>query len=1327
MKIRQKILTIISIFVLLYATYYWVVPFLVNIKSRIPLIQEFAKKEFGAQVELKEPNLKMGLTPSVWLEAESFSVLDKKSTPFSIENPKLKIDLIPLVFGKIHLAYFSCDKVNANLKIDKKYRLYIGDYLITKKENPNFSIENAKMDIGTYQVALKDEFQNKNIKIDGNYFYLEKFNSKSRLKFTTNSKLRVDNHESTINMDVDFKLPFKKGFDTNEILFDGSVSNLHLDDFSPYIVKFSKGKIQRTGGVLNIQADTKSNNFKSKNFLTSRITSHIVVDNFLIMGKDKASTMYFKNKLNLKSVCDFSKNKLAIKQFEIVSGDLNLNLGGKINKISSRKPFYDLSVEVKNSKAEDFISLMPAITIPDFGINLAALKKYVIYGDVNGKLFVKGKNPNITGSLVLKNGYVIKQLPSNIEKAKVKVVFLGDKFSLNVLFPVCVNNKVLVSGMFEMFNEKKADIDVTSTSQIDLQTVESILNPLHEIFNFPLGPLPIMKVKGIGSVKLKISGPQLRPSVFGSVNFINTYASFKDIATEVQKANAVLTFNDQDAHFISHEAYVNGKNVSIDGRASSSGNLDFDVTANGQELKDLLYILKYSPKLSSFSSPIPQFEHVLGKANLKLKLKGNVKNIDDFILGKNVIASGNVKLLGNSVSISLLNIPIKNIFGNIKFKNTDADFDLYSVVDKSRIYLKGKARNNILKTKVKLDDLAFSCLGVPVKVYSGILEINSDRLSLYKVNVLFDSMPILIDGTISDIFKNPNVNIYINSKPTQKFIDKYVNRNATYPLKIRGDINYASRIHGNSSLFNVKTEVKMQEDSNIYYMGANIGDVNNPIKLYLDANISKSNPRLSNLSSIYINNFQYDKLISSQNNKEFVSPQMTAKGQIFVANNNISFRNFRLKTQNPTDAKLFNLLFKKSLIKQGLFSSNIVINNSMLAPKMLGFLNFTGVDIPLLDTTIKDVSLDFKDKDIDIKSDGEIFSNKIIFAASMANKLTKPYVFKDMDIYFGKLDVNRVFASLNKLNLESNINKYGDAKNDKSYGLTDLIIKNGKIKADNVWVKNIYASDFTTKFSLSDKLVFDLDNFNFDAAQGHMRGDFKYNLLNSNSALQLKVSNVNANTAANALFDLHNQVYGSLTGQVDLVCNGKNHKTCMNTLSGNGGFSISDGRMPKLGSLEYLLKASNLVKSGVTGLTINSIVDLITPLKTGQFENINGMFSINSGVAHEIQIFSKGKDLSLFLTGTYNFSTVVADMQVFGRLSKKISNILGPIGNTSLNTLFNTIPGLNLDASNKAEFIKNFNKIPGFELNDKTFRIFSVKIYGDINGENYVQSFKWIE
>ena len=94
------------------------------------------------------------------------------------------------------------------------------------------------------------------------------------------------------------------------------------------------------------------------------------------------------------------------------------------------------------------------------------------------------------------------------------------------------------------------------------------------------------------------------------------------------------------------------------------------------------------------------------------------------------------------------------------------------------------------------------------------------------------------------------------------------------------------------------------------------------------------------------------------------------------------------------------------------------------------------------------------------------------------------------------------------------------------------------------------------------------------------------------------------------------------------------------------------------------------------------------------------------------------------MDGKYNFATSVADMQVLGLLSRKISNVLGPIGNVSINTLFNIIPGINLEKDSPV--LDRINKIPGFELSSKAYRKFIADIKGNINGDDYVTSFKWI-
>ena len=1483
---NTRLKTLITIFLLagLYAIYYFVVPIAINIQSKTPQIIEMAKNELGFDIKLTNPRLKMGLSPSVWVDASEFSIVENdKSAPFTVQNARVKIYLLPLIIGKIKLGYFSGDNVYLNLKFDKKSRFYLGNTMFIENANSKLSLENIKIDVNNYKIDLNDEMQSKNIKLNGDYFELSKYNSKKNISFSTDSRLQVDDRVSVISADVDVKLPFNKNFSSNKLFIDGTITNFNLADISPYVKKFSENRIKKITGIVDFESKTKK-----KGPTTNQISSFFVVKGLSIIGKDTLSSVFFNDKLTIASIIDVTNNALVFHKFQVLSNNINLNLAGKITKITSKKPVLNLSATIKNSRTEDFIKLIPATTNNHDGVNLVALKKYGYYSKINGKVAIKGKtdNPRLYGSFLSTDGYVVKPLPGNIKKSTVKLDFTGQKIIMDIFVPTGAKENILVKGCIELFDDKRINLDIKSTPNIDVKIAQAILTPVHEIFNFELGPLPMINVNGVGNIVLKISGDKFIPHLVGLVNFRNTNVGLGGVALEIKDVSGVLKFEDNDTHFFTKSAFLNKKPIKIDGRCKLTGELNYDVQSSGQDLAPLLEQLNKSQVLTGIQKLVAPIKEASGKADFFINLKGNVKSMNDFKFGDNVFLLGKIKLLGNDLKLDSVNFPIKNTSGEIIFENNEFILNLNSVLNKSKLFLKGNLKNNkaninitsnllnlddlllylpasefkknnnissflsahtkiigsysgpadkieINKIKVKgsflnhaspntdlvltsgdfefknsalnlskiygnfkgnqffmnvkikdalqksqningsfvstnfdissLKDLSkypfftgdfkknldkysnmvgeidlkisaennqfnskiklnnISCvyepLELPIKIYSGVAEFKNNKLNLYKVNSIVDSMPLLVDGLIYDLFSTPKFNVYVNSKPTQKFIEKYINTKAIYPLKMKGDIIYSARLHGTKDNFNAKTEIKLEKDANIYYMGSTIGDANDPIRILINADVLKN--------SIDLVNFRYQKLISSQNHKVFVSSQLSAQGGINIDGKNISLTNFGIKTQNPTDAKIFNIIFKKPMIKQGQFTSDVVINGPIASPNLKGDLNFTGVNIPLLDTTIKDIALEFKDKTIDIKSNGEIFSNKIVVSSTMENNLSQPYVFDNIDVYLKDLDINKIIKSLNNLDIENDKHKLSEQK--QGFGISDIIIKKAQLKADSVSVKNIFATNLLADLSLNDNLLFSVDKFQFDIAKGKVKGDFKYNLLNSSSSLEMAINEVNANEMAYALFDLPDQIYGSLTGEVNLACNGKSHKTCMNTLSGRGGFSVEDGRMPKLGSLEYLLKATNLVKSGVTGLSINGIIDLITPLKTGQLEMINGSFYIDSGIANSVQIFSKGKDLSLFINGTYNFTTLIADLNIFGRLSKKISTVLGPVGNASLNTLFNTIPGLHLDDENNAQFVKDLNKIPGFELNDKMYRIFNAKIYGDINGENYVQSFKWVE
>ena len=992
----------------------------------------------------------------------------------------------------------------------------------------------------------------------------------------------------------------------------------------------------------------------------------------------------------------------------------------------------------------------------------------------------------------------------------------------------------------------------------------------HPRLNFVIGPVPIMDVKGDGNIDIIVKGNRKDPHVWGILNFNNVETYFNEIPDMVlTNAQAVLSFNDQDAVFRTKQGLVNGKPISIKGTCNLFGKFDFEVKTSSQEIGYLYHALETATMIDDIKKMLPKLEICQGLTNLTMKVYGSVIDVEDIQFNKNLFSKGELELLGNTFGME--GVKVHDTKGKIDFDGTNAKADINAFIGKSKLSAKAEVKDNIAdasisvphlnlndilsaeeeikrdfgnvfasvnaqykgrvdkveydkvkfeskilgvspqnklklsgglislnNNKLKISDLngsiketqssfdveleadnisekprldglirlksfdlaalnfigsysfipeelrgiefekgrintnikihnnninAYADLGgfllrykpanLPVKIINGSLMLRNNDLKLVKINLLADDMPVLLDGVIHNIFDKQNFDMYINSKPKQEFIDKYINKNQIYPVKIKGDIVYSLRLKGVKDNFDIKADVNMAPDSSIYHLGATVGDVENAIVLNLDTKIIKQN-------ILKIKEFSYDKIISSLSSRSTRLNMLKARGGIEVYKDDLVFHDLYIKTQNPTDARIFNIIFRKPNIKQGQFTSDLKFNGRLSDPKLLGDFHIFETNIPFLDTTMKNITFKFKDKTIDLYSKGEVLGNDISIQATLKNKLTIPYYIEKADIYTKVFDLNYI---MEKYKL-SQVENYQTFESFEGADLSSMLIKNMNLTADSIYLRNLIAKDFKANISVNNKKEFKVNDFNFSIADGTLDGTFNYNLKNNDTALKMKAKDINANDLSVALFDLNNQIYGDLTGDINLSCNGVDFGNCMKTLNGNTTFNVSNGRMPKLGSLEYLLKAGNLIKGGITSISINSVIDIITPLKTGDFSDINGRINIKDGEADKIEISTRGKDLSLFITGKYNFSTAQAEMEVFGLLSKKISTMFGPIGNLSLNTLFNAIPGV--DLSKDSKILTQINKIPGIELSSKAYRKFIAEIKGNINGEDYVTSFKWI-
>lgn len=1454
---RKNSYIYISLFLIFYLIWTIVLPLLFRFNA--DNIESFIQKQSGYHICLNNIRLSNWSIINLKIKTNELSVLNKdNSKALDIKNPIISIKLLPLFVGKCHVRTVEFTDFNANFNINKN--LYLGDYLIEIFDTNTNKIKIDRIKIKKYLLLVYDKNSNVAIELNGqNLYYKETYNN---IFARSENNLIIGNQKSVANFDV--KIPKKQYIKGSKIKLN--IENLCLEPLTNLLKTWSDSIISLDGRI-----NLKSNDLILKGNLS----------NVKLIMKDSAKSVIFPEQFDILSTFKLYSNNLIIDNFELKGGNIAVSLQGEISKFTSKTPIFNLSLNMPKSDVREIALLLPPVVVPQF--NIYRLKMYPFYGNSSADIKIRGKfpEPYIDGDVHISDAYMIKPIP-NAEKATIHIKCIRKKMNIDVVVPAGDNQTVYVTGDIDDYGYNKADLRIRSSKSVNLETAEFVLNPLHEILRFLMGPVPIMDIKGRGNINIRVIGTKKDPHIWGDFNFENTRALFNDIHHLVlENASGNLHFNDQEAHFVNKTGTVNNQPFYIDGKCTLFGDINFDVKGNNQPLANLIHLMTDSPMLSPLKNIVPDIQNAKGNADLYLNLIGKLPDINDIRLNENLFPKGEIRLKNNSFILN--QIPVKGVRGFIKFKGLDVELDMHSVFDDfSVINIAGKIKESIAdivinspkmnireftKDKFKeLDDcyVAFKasykghvqnieynkiqCSGhilknnkpiKGIKLTSGNLEINkgnlkisnvygfvkqnpfsvnlsvnnfkypkvngyiyaknfdlqclnlcrkvellpqqirkelnnlniqsgnvdfnakiknnkltaitninninavytlcktpqskplympiklihselavkNNRIFINKMNCLVDNMPVLIYGNISNIFKQPKFDIHINSKLVQRIFDKYWNIDNVYPIKVKGDILLGSRIFGTSDKINTKLDFKLEENSSIYYMGATVGDTENPITVNTDFDIIKNN-------IIRLNHFQYSKLISSQNNKQNLFPLVTVKGGITYYNNKFyKFDNLTVKTDSPTDARIFNVLFKKPTIKHGQFTSDLKINGKSTSPKIIGDMTINGLDMPFLNTTIKDLLLKFEDKDILIKSKGEVLSNNIVLNARVDNKFSDTYKIRKADINIKHLDMNTLMNDLRQLELRT-FNENQTVISDNTNLFNSVILDDLSIHADSVVVKNIRAKNLKAQCSLNDKMLLAVDKFNFDMADGSIAGNIKLNLLNNILKLKINAENINANELLTALFDVRNQIFGQLTGTVDLVSNITNDRTEKETLSGKAVFTVKNGRMPKLGSMEYLLRAGNVFKSGITGVTINSILDLVSPLKTGEFSSIDGNVHISNGVADKIEIHSESKDLNLFIKGRHNLVTEVADMQVLGQLSRKISTVFGTVGNVSLNSLFNKIPGVNL--SENGQLINELNKIPGIELSNKAYRKFIVEIFGNINNENNVKSFRWI-
>lgn len=1495
MKQQWKAVTLTGILALACTAYTWGIPAVVNIKAHKNFIEQKIFENTGYITDLGNPNISMGAFPSVWLESDNISILnDDKTKALSVDNPRLKINLFPLIMKRIVISKISADKEDIYFILNKNNEFLLGQYPLKNNPDNKFTVTKADWNLGEYNIYLDDKQRKEKVKLEGEHFQNGKYVKNKNIKFDTKGKFYVGDNFTPYNVDISINLPINR-FSEDKFKIIANIENFDLSSISNYVKIISNGKITSLKGKINFIADTKTDKYSHKNIYTT-LTS----ENLEIKGKDDAQTIECKDKLNAKIDFDTIENGINFENFVIDSNKIHLKANGKVFNLGEKIPNLALKAQAQDTRTENVIKLLPwsETLLPDF--NLYKLKKYVLYANGQAELTFKGKGnrPFVNGEAKLTDAYLIKPLKGAPKNADVDLKFKDQLMNLNVFVPTGVNQNVVVKGRVKIDGTKYSELQIKSTEAVSIAEAQEVLNPLHEILKFQLGPVPMMKISGLGNIDMHSAGRKVDPHLWGKINFKNAKASFNDIHNlAVENGSGEVVFNDTLTTFKTYNGYINGKPVEIKGDCTVLGKLNVFISSKNQNIPLLIKTINTSPILKDVQKVVSPFTKPTGTADVNLNIYGTAKNAEEVVFNKDIFSKGTITLHNVSTVMQDTYLPFTKVNGVVNFDQYNSDYDVNGYVRNSKLsvkgtgnqseidltavsdkfaiadctdllypkmnlpyqkeigkintsfsgYYKGTAdankldynkiiingkffenkntnnpiktnggtftiKNGILKTSrmngtfnnnpfilaftiknifdkmiisdadfnfknfdlntinsiknqvtlpaqlakqadnisgiqgiidirgimkngniyantsIKNTKFTYKPIGAVVKVLNGDINAEGNSIYLKKINTLVSSMPVFVDGSMTNIFKNPDLNVFVSAKPNQYFFEHMFNEKSVYPVKIKGDVNFNTNLRGNLNKIYARSNLNIGENSSIYYMGATIsgapsgsigadGITTNPVTVYSDTVLFPN--------KIKINSLSYNQTLTSQNKRQYLQNQLNVSGEISLLKNNIlGFKNLKIKTSQPTNARIFNILTKKPTIKQGVFTSDLTINGTSAAPYIIGPLNITSVDIPLLDATIRDINIDFQKDYINLMSKGTVLTNDILTTMKIINKPNPPLVVEDAQIQMEELNLNILTEALNDFDVDNTRNKI-QLSEEIPVNSSKLLIKNAQINADKILIKKASATNFKTNVELGADDIFKIKDYGFNLANGTVNGDISYNLKTYEGKATMKIRNADAQIISENFFDLPNQMYGYITADMSASCKGLSSVDCIKTLSGKGNFNVSDGRMPKLGSLEYLLKAGNLITGGITGLSINGIIDLITPLKTGNFSSISGNIKINDGIADSIEVYSKGKDLNMYLSGSYNLQNLVADMEIYGSLSKNFSTLLGKIANSSLNSLFNTIPGININEVNPASTSK-INKIPNFDKSN-VLRVFKAEIYGDINGSNYVKSFKWVK
>ncbi|HBH17724.1 MAG TPA: hypothetical protein DDX14_02045, partial [Cyanobacteria bacterium UBA9579] len=515
---------------------------------------------------------------------------------------------------------------------------------------------------------------------------------------------------------------------------------------------------------------------------------------------------------------------------------------------------------------------------------------------------------------------------------------------------------------------------------------------------------------------------------------------------------------------------------------------------------------------------------------------------------------------------------------------------------------------------------------LPLEFNDGNLIITPERIIFDNVYAVISKTFVYLDGLVSNYQTEPILNLLASARVNSEDIDEYINPYLEEPIIAEGIIPIAALAKGQLNDWQVLAQATLPKGTVLMYR-EDIGLPEDRIRvLSLKAEGTQNRINVENLEVATGTNIIEVGLSASPlpNVATSLERLLAAEGAIEDLQTEPVFDNFIVTTPNPVDVTLINPVIqpeaRRPLLTSGEFQVRALLEGQVSDPQITGSALLNDILIASRETLIDYANIEFNTENILVTNSSINMAGSPIQVRAIAeNDFTRPIVIQEIAISSPSFNVDEIVEALRQPE---------EARREDK--VPPVVVNRGILVANELIIGDLVTTNFSSCFSFEPDWILNMPNIVFESAGGNAEAEILYNLETTLLRANLQVQGMQANAVATTLLSTPNEVYGTLEGTAEFMTQGTTRAELLENADGFADFLITDGRLVRLGSLEYLLRAANILQSGITGLTLNNIIDVIAPQETGHFEEFGGTLTALDGILTTDNLESRGDPLSLF-------------------------------------------------------------------------------------------------